>query len=91
MRFAAVADRLTVRATERSPRASRSPGPGSEFTRDFERLVAWLVSRTDKGTIKRLLRIDWGTVGRIVKRVCDEELDPDRLNKLFEIGMDEVS
>jgi transposase len=50
--------------------------PGSEFTRDFECLVAWLATRTDKTTIKRLLRIDWGTVGRIVKRVCDEELDP---------------
>jgi transposase len=31
------------------------------------------------------------TVGRIVKRVCDDELDPDRLEHLFEIGIDEVS
>lgn len=29
--------------------------------------------------------------GRIIKRVCDDELDPDRLNDLFEIGIDEVS
>ncbi len=65
--------------------------PGSEFTRDFECLVAWLASRTDKTTIKRMLRIDWGTVGRIVKRVCADELDPDRLDDLFEIGIDEVS
>ena len=65
--------------------------PGSEFTRDFECLVAWLATRTDKTTIKRMLRIDWGTVGRIVKRVCDEELDPGRLDGLFDIGIDEVS
>ena len=65
--------------------------PGSEFTRDFECLVAWLASKVDKTTLKRMLRIDWDTVGRIVKRVCDEELDPDRLDGLFDIGIDEVS
>jgi transposase len=65
--------------------------PGSEFTRDFECLVAWLAPRTDKTTIKRMLRVDWDTVGRIVKRVCDEELDPGRLNDLYDIGIDEVS
>jgi transposase len=64
---------------------------GSEFTRDFECLVAWLATRTDKSTIKRMLRIDWDTVGRIIKRVCDDELDPDRLENLFDIGIDEVS
>jgi transposase len=65
--------------------------PGSEFTRDFECLVAWLATRTDKSTIKRMLRIDWDTVGRIVKRVCDAELDPSRLDDLYDIGVDEVS
>jgi transposase len=65
--------------------------PRSEFTRDFECLVAWLATRTDKTTITQMLRIDWDTVGRIIKRVCDDELDPDRLNDLFDIGIDEVS
>ena len=65
--------------------------PGSEFTREFECLVAWLATRTDKTTIKAMLRIDWDTVGRIVKRVCDDELDPGRLDGLFDIGIDEVS
>ena len=65
--------------------------PGSEFTRDFECLVAWLATRTDKSTIKRMLRVDWDTVGRIIKRVCDDELDPDRLDDLYDIGVDEVS
>ena len=65
--------------------------PGSEFTRDFECLVAWLATRTDKTTIKRMLRIDWYTVGRIVSRVCAVELDPARLRDLYDIGVDEVS
>jgi transposase len=65
--------------------------PDCGFTRDFESLVAWLATRTDKTTITRLVRIDWDTVGRIVERVCADELDPDRLQGLFDIGIDEVS
>ncbi len=64
---------------------------GSDFTKDFERLVAYLASRTDKSTICRLVRINWRTVGRIIERVSRDELDPDRLNDLFDIGIDEVS
>ena len=60
----------------------------SGFTRDFEQLVAWLATRTDKTTIKRMVRIDWDTVGRIIARVCADELDADRLHNLFEIGTD---
>jgi len=63
----------------------------SGFTRDFEQLVAWLATKTDKSTIRRLVRIDWDTVGRIISRVCADELDPARLHNLFEIGIDEVS
>jgi transposase len=65
--------------------------PGSDFTRDFEALVAWLATRTDKSTIGRLVRINWRTVGRIIERVSADELDPDRLEQLYEIGIDEVS
>ena len=65
--------------------------PGSEFTRDFECLVAWLAARTDKSTVKRLVRIDWDTIGRIIARVCADELDPGRLSDLYDIGIDEVS
>jgi transposase len=63
----------------------------SGFTRDFEQLVAWLAITMDKTAITRMVRIDWDTVGRIVSRVCDDELDGDRLENLFEIGIDEVS
>ncbi len=61
------------------------------FTRDFECLVAWLAARMDKSAICRLLGVDWDTVGRIIARVCADELDPDRLSELFDIGVDEVS
>jgi len=65
--------------------------PGARFSSDFEDLVAWLATRSDKSTISRLLGIDWQTVGRIITRVGQEKLDPDRLNDLFDIGIDEVA
>jgi transposase len=37
------------------------------------------------------VRINWRTVGRIVERVVADELDPHRLDGLFEIGVDEIS
>lgn len=61
----------------------------SGFTRDFEALVAWLATKTDKTTITRLVRVG-GTVGRIIARVCADELDPERLENLFEIGIETV-
>jgi transposase len=64
---------------------------GSYFTRDFEDLVGFLATTADKETVCRLVRIDWDTVGRIIERVMADGLDPDRLEQLFEIGVDEVS
>jgi len=54
-------------------------------------LSTWLATKTDKTTIGRLVRIDWETVGRICSRVVADELDPARLDDLFEIGVDEIS
>lgn len=65
--------------------------PTSRFTADFEDLVAYLATKTDKTTITRLQRIDWDTVGRICERVVAEGLDPSRLDGLVSIGVDEVS
>jgi transposase len=53
--------------------------------------VAVLATKTDKTTVTRLLRMDWDTVGRVCERVVDDELDPDRLDGLVNIGVDEVS
>lgn len=65
--------------------------PGSGFTRDFEDLVAWLVTKTDKTTVCTFARIAWRTVGAICERVAADVLDPDRLSGLVDIGVDEIS
>ena len=63
----------------------------ARFTRDFEDLVAWCASKTDKTAVCRLLRIAWPTVGAIVERVVADGLDPGRFDGLAEIGVDEIS
>lgn len=64
---------------------------GARFTRDVEDLVAWPATRMDKTAICRLCRVNWRTVGAIIERVVADELDPHRLDDLYEIGIDEVS
>jgi transposase len=64
---------------------------GARFTRDFEDLVAWLATKTDKTATCRLMRIDWQTIGRVIERVGQALLDTDRLTGLFEISIDEVA
>ena len=63
----------------------------SGFTRDFEELVAYLAQTTDKTSVTKLMGIAWSTVGRIVERVVAENLDPERLEGLKRIGVDEFS
>jgi transposase len=65
--------------------------PGARFTRDFDDLIAWLATKTDKTATCRLTRIDWHTVGRVITRVAGEQLDGDRLEGLFEVSIDEVA
>jgi transposase len=65
--------------------------PGSGFTRDFEDLVVWLVTRADKTTVATFARIAWRTVGAMCQRVAGEKLDPDRLAGLVDLGVDEIS
>lgn len=64
---------------------------GSHFTTDFEDLVGFLATQMDKTAICRLVRVDWGSVGRMTARVMESGLDPSRLDGLFEIGVDDVS
>lgn len=65
--------------------------PGARLSRDLEDVIAWLAQRTDKTSICRLLRVSWETVQAVVMRVVDEHLDDDRLNGLFNLGVDEIS
>jgi transposase len=60
------------------------------ITRDLEQLVAWLAVKLDQDALRRLVAIDWDTVGRICDRVVADELDPARLDGLYDIGVDEI-
>lgn len=62
---------------------------GSNFTYEFEELVAYLAQVTDKTRVTELMGIAWSTVGAIVRRVVDRKLDPDLLDGLRSIGVDE--
>jgi len=64
---------------------------GARLTRDFDNLVAWLATKTDKSATCRLTRIDWATIGRVIERVGKELIETDRLTGLFEISIDEVA
>lgn len=64
---------------------------GARFTRDVDDLVAWLATKMDKTAVSRLTRVNWRTVGAIIERVVADELDPHRLDDLYQIGIDEVS
>lgn len=63
----------------------------SRFTRDLEEMAAYLAQRMDKTAVRKLLGINWRTVGSIVERIVGERLDPHRLESLYVIGIDEIS
>ena len=63
----------------------------SRFTRDLEEMAAYLAQRMDKTAVRKLLGINWRTVGTIVERIVTERLDPQRLEDLYVIGIDEIS
>ena len=67
---------------------------GSGFTRDFDLQTAWMARYLPRTRIAELMRIDWDTVGRCVKR-AQAHLDPNaekrRLSGLVRIGVDETS
>jgi len=65
--------------------------PGTGFTRDFEDLVVWLTTRSDKTTVSAFARVAWRTVGAMCTRVAAEKLEADRLAGLVDIGVDEIS
>ena len=64
---------------------------GSLFTLDFETLVAWLAREMNKTAVATLTKISWPTVGTIIRRFVERNIDKKRLDDLFVIGLDEVS
>ena len=71
--------------------AVRFARPGARFTADFEDLVVWLVTRSDKTTVAAFARVAWRTVGAMCERVSADVIDPHRLEALVDIGVDEIS
>lgn len=72
--------RADLRRIECPTHAVRTEGvpfarASSHFTRDFEDLVGWLATTMDKTALRRLVRIDWDTIGRIIERVMATGLD----------------
>jgi transposase len=63
----------------------------SRFTAPLEELAAYLATVTDHTAVTRLLGISWGAVGAIVERVVARKLDPQRLEGIRWIGVDEFS
>ena len=57
------------------PKRCRSRVLIFRHTCDFEDLVAWLVTETDKTTVSTFARIAWRTVGAICERVAANVLD----------------
>lgn len=67
--------------------------PGSWFTTAFEEQVAWLALHACRSVVAELMRIDWKTVGGIMRRVQADLAThmPSPLESLVRIGIDETS
>src|SRR6266542_256101 len=65
--------------------------PAARHTRDFEDVVAWLVQHTDMTSTATLMRCSWEAVDNIVGRVVADHIDDSRLERLYRIGVDEIS
>lgn len=82
-----------VLCREHGVRVERVPwaAHGAHFTHEFDEMTAWLAQRMDKTATCRLMGINWRTVGTVIQRVVQARLDPDRLEELYVIGVDELS
>lgn len=63
----------------------------SRFTKPFEEMTAYLAQITNKTEVSKMMGISWRTVGNIVARIVADRLDPNSLDGLKRIGIDEIS
>ena len=54
-------------------------------------MTAFLAQQMNQTAVRRLMRIAWESVGKILERVVADKLDQGRLDGLVQIGVDEVS
>jgi transposase len=88
------ADAPRVKCPAHGPTVAQVPWArhGAGHTRDFDDMVAWLVTHTAKSTICELLRVAWRTVGAVIARVvADGQAARDPFCGLRRIGIDEIS
>ena len=67
---------------------------GAKMTSAFDRLATWMARHMDKSATSQLLRINWKSIGGIVKRVVDvlaADRGTHRFDNLLAIGIDETS
>jgi len=64
-------------------------GSVTRFSEALEEMAAYLATVADRTTVTRLLGIHWRSVGSIIERVVARRLDPDRLDGIRWIGVDE--
>ncbi len=64
--------------------------PGSMFTRAFEDELAWFLQRSNQTAVSAYFKVSWLTAGRIAARVVAEKRDPNALENLTRIGIDEI-
>lgn len=65
--------------------------PKAGFTRDFEDHVAYLAQQASQTTVAATMRIAWRTVGDIIERTMSRRRNPNLLDGLEHIGIDELS
>ena len=81
-------------STARDARSSSSTcrGPRSVLVHSpFEDQVGYLAQRSDKTTVRKLMRVAWTTVGDIIQRVVRRHQRTSLLDGLTHIGVDELS
>jgi transposase len=64
---------------------------GSRFTEAMEREVAWMAQRADYSAVAATFRIAWRSVRRVVGRVVGRHRDESWKEKLWVMGVDEIS
>jgi len=65
----------------------------SVFTKDFEETVTWFAKSATKSIVAEFFRINWRTVGGIIKRVYDDigPTEEDLYRDIKRIGIDETA
>jgi transposase len=66
----------------------------ARFTRPFDQKCAWLARHLSKSAASQLLRVDWKSIGGIIRRVVDgleAKRGSHRFDNLIAIGVDETS